>query len=93
MVVVKLTSWLRFQVQPQVVESNPESRDVVIVARTLVMPSNQMVPVHLLNVWPVGITVSKGTTIARMEAITVVAATSDSETTPKHQLIEDMVTM
>ena len=62
-----------------------------MVARALVTPSNQMVPVRVLNPRPEGITVSKGTIIARMEAVAVVAATSDSETTPKHQIIEDMV--
>ena len=50
-----------------------------------------MVPICVLNPRPEGITVSKGTTIARMEAVAVVAATLDSETTPKHQIIEDMV--
>ena len=62
-----------------------------MVARVLVMPSNQMVSVRVLNPRPQGITVSKGTTIVRMEAIAVVAANLDSETTPKHQIIEDMV--
>ena len=54
------------------------------------MPSNQMVPVRVLNPRPQGITVSKSTTV-RMEAVAVVAANLDSETTPKHQIIEDMV--
>ena len=74
-----------------IVESNPDSNNAVMVARALMMPSNQMVPVCVLNPRPEGITVSKGTTIARMEAVAVVAATSDRETTPKHQIIEDMV--
>ena len=74
-----------------IVESNPDNNNAVMVARALVTPSNQMVPVRVLNPRPQGITVSKGTTIVRMEAVAVVAATLDSETTPKHQIIEDMV--
>ena len=74
-----------------IVESNPTNTNAVMVARTLVTPNNQMVPVRVLNPRPERITVSKGTTIAMMEAVAVVAATSASETTPKQQLIEDMV--
>ena len=74
-----------------IVESNPDSNNAVMVARALLTLSNQMVPVRVVNPMSEGITVSKGTTIARMEAVTVVAATSDSETTTKHQIIEDMV--
>ena len=54
-----------------------------MVARTLVSPSNQMVPVRVLNPWPKKITVRKGTTIAMMKAVAVVAAASSSETAPK----------
>ena len=74
-----------------IIESTPENHNAIMVARTLVTPSNQMVPVRVLNPWPEGIQVRKGTTIAMMEAVAVVAATSDNETTPKQELIEDMV--
>ena len=54
-----------------------------MVARTPVSPSNQMVPVCILNPRSGGITVRKGTTFAMMEAVAVVAAASGSETAPK----------
>ena len=73
-----------------IIESNPAYNTAVMVARTLVTPSNQSVPIRLLNPRPEGITVSKGTTIATMEAVAVVAATSDSVTEPNHQLCEDV---
>ena len=74
-----------------ILESTPENNNAVMVTRTLVTPSNQMVPVCVLNPRPEGITIWKGTTTVMMEAVAVVAATSDNETTPKQQLIEDMV--
>ena len=74
-----------------IIEGNPDSNNAVMVARALVTPSNQMVPVRVLNPRSGGITISKGTTIARMEAVAIVATTLDSKTTPKHQIIEDMV--
>ena len=62
-----------------------------MVARTLVTPNNQSVPVRLLNPRPEQITVSKGTTIAKMEAVAVIAVNSDTVTEPKLQLCKDMV--
>ena len=62
-----------------------------MIARTLVTPTDQTVPVRLLNPRPQKITVNKGTTIARMEAVAVFAATSDPVMKSKHQLFEDMV--
>ena len=40
-----------------IVESNPDSNNAVMVAKALVMPSNQMVPVCVPNPTPEGITV------------------------------------
>ena len=56
-----------------------------MVARTLVSPCNQMVPVRVLNPRPERVTVSKGTTIA------TIAATSEDQSTHKQQLLTQMV--
>ena len=74
-----------------IVESSPANSKAVMIARTLVTPTDQCVPVRLLNPQPEKITVNKGTTIARMEAVAVIAATSDPVMESKHQLFEDMV--
>ena len=74
-----------------IVESSPATSKAVITARTLVIPTDQIVPVRLLNPRPEKITVNKGTAIARMEAVAVVAATSDPVMESKHQLFEGMV--
>ena len=74
-----------------IIESNPTKNNAVMIARTLVSPCNQMVPVRVLNPRPERITVSKGTTIATMEAVAVVAATSEDQTTNKQQLLTQMV--
>ena len=74
-----------------IVESIPAKNNAVMVARTLVSPCNQMVPVRVLNPRPERITVSKGTTIATMEAVAVVAATSEDQSTQKQQLLTKMV--
>ena len=50
-----------------------------------------MVPIRVLNPWPERITVSKGTTIATMEAVAVVAVTSEDQSTNKQQLLTQMV--
>ena len=42
-----------------IVEGTPENNNAVMVPRTLVTPSNQMAPVHVLNTRPEGITVRK----------------------------------
>ena len=68
-----------------VVESSPANSKAVVIARTIVTPTDQTVPVCLLNPWPEQVTVNKGTTIARMEAVAVVAATSDPVMESKHQ--------
>ena len=75
-----------------IVESSPANSKAMVIARTLVTPTDQTVPVCLLNPRPEKITVNKGTTIAKMEAVAVVAATSDPVMESKHQLFEDMVT-
>ena len=74
-----------------IVENNPANRNVVMVARTLVTPNNQTVLIRLFNPKPENITVNKGTTIAKMECVAVVATTSDPVTEPNHQLFSDMV--
>ena len=74
-----------------IVESIPAKNNAVMVTRTLVSPCNQMVPVRVLNPRPERITVSKGTTIATMEAVAVVAATSEDQSTQKQQLLTKMV--
>ena len=74
-----------------IVESSQANSKVVMIARTLVTPTDQAVLVRLLNPRPEKITVNKGTTIARMEAIAIVAATSDPVMESTHQLFEDMV--
>ena len=74
-----------------IIESNSTKNNAVMVARTLVSPCNQMVPVRVLNPRPERITVSKGTTIATMEAVAVVAATSEDQSTNKQQLLTQMV--
>ena len=74
-----------------IVESNPTKNNAVMVARTVVSPCNQMVPVRVLNPRPEKITVCKGTTIATMEVVAVVAATSEDQSTHKQQLLTQMV--
>ena len=72
-----------------IVEGDPAKSNAVMVARTLVSPNNQTIPVRLLNPRSETITVSKGTTIAMMEAVAV-TATSDPVTGPKCHIFENM---
>ena len=74
-----------------IVESSPTNSKAMMIARTLVTPTDQTVPVCLLNPWPEKIIVNKGTTITRMEAVAVIAVISDPVMESKHQLFEDMV--
>ena len=74
-----------------IVESSPANSKAMMIVRILVTPTDQTVSVRLLNPRPEKITVNKGTSIARMEAVAVAAATSDPVMESKHQLFEDMV--
>ena len=53
-----------------------EKNSAVLVARALVAPEQEEVPLRLLNVRDESITVKKGTTVAQMDAITMETVTS-----------------